>query len=279
MRWNRIELGSGNKISQVALHLAMLHLTCFGSGPRALLAFHGIGQDGSCFASFAELSISDEYTVYAVDLPFHGQTPWPFDATQPISKANWKSMIIRLLQENSIERFSVAGFSMGGKFALVTAELFPNRIDELWLLAPDGITVSPWYWLATHTAAGRWLYRLFVVRIRLLSRIGKPLVWLKLIDRSLLRFAESTLATREARLRVYRSWVTFRHIIPALTVLADSVNHHNVTTRIFLGAFDRVLPARYILPLTDRLHRYELAVLKTGHSRLVESVGKRVKGI
>ncbi len=257
----------------------MLHLTRFGSGPRALLAFHGIGQDGSCFVSFAESSISTDYTVYAVHLPFHGQTGWPFDATLPITKADWKTLIGRILQDNNIERFTVAGFSMGGKFALVTAELFPDRVDELWLLAPDGITVSPWYWLATHTAAGRWLYRLFVVRIRLLTRVGKPLVRLGLIDRSLLRFAESTLATREQRLRVYRSWVTFRHINPALNALTESLNRHNIKTRIFLGAFDRVLPARYVLPLTDRLHRYELTLLKTGHNRLVELVSGVLDGV
>ena len=257
----------------------MLHLTRFGNGPRALLAFHGIGQDGSCFASFAESSVNTDYTIYAVDLPFHGQTSWPFDAMNPISKTDWNVLITRILLENNIERFTVAGFSMGGKFALVTAELFPDRVDELWLLAPDGITVSPWYWLATHTAAGRWLYRLFVVRIRLLTRIGKPLVRLGLIDRSLLRFAESTLATREQRLRVYRSWVTFRHINPALTALADSLNRYNIKTRIFLGAFDRVLPAHYVLPLTDRLHRYELTVLKTGHNRLVDLVGGVLDGV
>ncbi len=251
----------------------MLHFTRFGNGPRALLAFHGIGQDGSCFISFTESSVSHEYTICAIDLPFHGQSFWTFDALQPINKSDWKVLIAKLLLENNIERFTVAGFSMGGKFALVTAELFADRIDELWLLAPDGITISPWYWLATHTAAGRWLYRLFIVRVRLLTRVGKPLVRLGLIDRSLLRFAESTLATREQRLRVYRSWVAFRRINPALNALADSLNRHNIKTRIFLGAFDRVLPARYILPLTDRLHRYELTVLKTGHNRLVELVG------
>ena len=257
----------------------MLHLTRFGNGPRALLAFHGIGQDSSCFASFTDSSVSDDYTIYAVDLPFHGQTVWPFEASRPITKTDWKTLISNILQEYNVERFTVAGFSMGGKFALVTAELFPDRVDELWLLAPDGITVSPWYWLATHTAAGRWLYRLFVVRIRLLTRIGKPLVRLGLIDRSLLRFAESTLATREQRLRVYRSWVMFRHINPALTALTDSLNRHNIKTRVFLGAFDRVLPARYVLPLTDRLHRYELTVLKTGHNRLVDLVGGVLDGV
>lgn len=257
----------------------MLHLTRFGNGSRALLAFHGIGQDGSCFASFAESSISTDYTIYAIDLPFHGQTTWLFDVTQPITKTNWKTLIASILRKNNIERFSVAGFSMGGKFALVTAELFADRMDELWLLAPDGITVSPWYRLATHTVAGRWLYRLFVVRVRLLTRMGKSLVRLGLIDRSLLRFAESTLSTREQRLRVYRSWVTFRHINPALTALTDSLNRHNIKTRIFLGAFDRVLPARYILPLTDRLHHYELTVLKTGHNRLVDLVGGVLDGV
>jgi pimeloyl-ACP methyl ester carboxylesterase len=249
----------------------MLHVTRFGNGPRALLAFHGIGQDGACFAPVS-LRPNSSFTVYAFDLPFHGQTPWAFDAANPISKTDWKLLINRFLAENNIEQFSVAGFSMGGKFALVTAELFAERIDELWLLAPDGITLSFWYWLATNTAAGRWLYRLFVVRVRLLSRVGRPLVQLGFINRSLLRFAESTLATREQRLRVYRSWVMFRKINPTLNIVAEALNHNSVKIRVFLGAFDRVLPAHYIEPLTQKLHHFELTVLKTGHNHLVENV-------
>ena len=37
-----------------------------------------------------------------------------------------------------------------------------------------------------------------------------------------------------------------------------------------MGAFDRIIPGSYILPLTDLLHQYELTALKTGHNHLIE---------
>ncbi|WP_266369270.1 alpha/beta fold hydrolase [Tellurirhabdus rosea] len=247
----------------------MLPVRQLSTGPRVLLAFHGIGQDCACFEPLAR-ALDGQYTVYSFDLFFHGLNRTLPDAA--LTKTRWQQILEEFLAAKGIQRFSVVGFSMGGKFALATAEVLTSRVDELWLLAPDGITVSPYYRLATETAAGRSLFRYFLKHMALFHRLGHFLSSLKLVDRSALRFAESTLSTPEQRERVYNSWIYFRDLRPDLNVLSTTLNHSAIRTRFFFGSFDRVLPVSFTTPLTRHLHSYELTVLKTGHHRLIEKV-------
>lgn len=246
-----------------------------GNGPAVLLAFHGIGQDHTCFAPFGA-SLAERFTIYSLDLFYHGQSSGLFGDTyidnEVLTKTYWKQLVTAFLDQHRISRFSVAGFSMGGKFALATAELFADQLDEVWLLAPDGITPSPWYQVATATRVGRSVFRYFLDHLSAFRSVGHFLVKAGIVDRSALRFAENTLATPEQRARVYRSWQCFRALGVAIDAWAELMNHKSVRVRIFLGYFDRILPRNYVSPLTKRLYAYELRVYKTGHNRLVEKV-------
>ena len=248
-----------------------------GNGPAVLLAFHGIGQDNTCFEPFAQ-SLAQSFTIFSFDLFYHGHSSCvhgeAYTDIELLTKSYWKQLLTAFLHEHEIQRFSVAGFSMGGKFAIATAELFADQLEELWLLAPDGITISPWYQLATHTRLGRVIFRYFLKHLSVFRRVGHLLTSMRLLDRSALRFAESTLATPEQRVRVYRSWLGFRTLGVNMVSFSDLMNHRPVRIRLFLGYFDRVLPMHYMLPLTKRLHAYELHVFKTGHNRLVQKVAE-----
>jgi len=252
----------------------MLPYHPLSTGPRVLLAFHGIGQDHGCFRPLGR-ALEGRYTVYACDLFFHGEQPVR-PKGEVLKKAAWQQLIRDFLSEHGIERFTVAGYSMGGKFALAAAEAFADRIDELWLLAPDGITVSPYYRLATGTAIGRSLFGFFLRHMAFFHQVGHALSALKLVDRSALRFAESTLSTPQQRERVYQSWLGFRKLSVDVRSLAETLNGSSVRTRFFLGYFDRVLPISFVFPLTRRLHAYELTVLRTGHHRLIEKAAERL---
>jgi pimeloyl-ACP methyl ester carboxylesterase len=85
-----------------------------------------------------------------------------------------------------------------------------------------------------------------------------------------MRFAELSLSTTRQRALVYAVWTQFRLIDPDIEVVATLLNQHRVRVRFFLGAFDRIIPSASILPLTNKLQRYELAVLRTGHNHLIE---------
>ncbi|MGV3559660.1 alpha/beta hydrolase [Larkinella arboricola] len=250
----------------------MLPVFKLSDGPVPLLAFHGIGQDHRVFEPLAR-ALEGRYAVYAFDLFFHGAQP----VTIPdgvLTKQTYAHIIRAFLHKHQIERFALIGYSMGGRFALATAEAFPEQTDELILLAPDGITVSPWYKLATGSGLGRWLFRYFLKHMSLFHRLGQFLISLRLINRSVLRFAETTLATTEQRELVYNAWIGFRHLRFNLQKLSGIFNQRFMRIRFFAGHFDQVLPVSLLTPLTRRLQSYELTVLKTGHNRLIEKVAR-----
>lgn len=244
-----------------------------GNGPAVLLAFHGFGQDHTAFSPL-ETATGNRFTLYSIDLFFHGNSR--YTGTGTLTKTNWRQLIDHFLQAQAIDRFSLMGFSLGGRFALATAEAFPDRLDQLLLIAPDGITFNQWYWLATESRLGRWLFRYTLRHLSLLTSLGHTLTALGLLNRTVMRFAEIALATPEQRTLVYQSWVQFRQIRSDSTLIANLLNNKRIRVRFFTGAFDRIVPASYILPLTQQLRHYELTVLKTGHNRLIELTAKQL---
>ena len=245
----------------------------FGSGPAVLVALHGFGQDSAVYKPFQSQPDS-QFTVYAIDLFLHGNSQ--FTGNHLLTKTDWQQLIGAFLASQKINRFSLMGFSLGGRFALTTLEAFANRVDQLWLIAPDGITRSFWYRLATSTPAGRWLFRYALRHLSVLTGPGHALVRVGLLNRTAMRFAELSLATPQQRQLVYDAWTQFRLIRPDLGSVTDRLNTHSIRVRFFTGAFDRIVPGRYILPLTDQLYQYKLTVLKTGHTHLIEQVAEQL---
>ncbi len=251
----------------------MLTGTTYGTGPVIWLAFHGIGQESSCFLPFGE-HLPATHTLYSLDLPFHG----PYEANDGwppvITPTYWQTVIADFLAEKKIDRFSVVGFSMGGRFALLTAQAFASRVDELWLLAPDGITPNPWYVLATGTGAGRWLLRNLLAHTALLLGLGRALVQVRLLPVGLLRFTEATLKTPDQRQQLYRAWVGFRRLMVPMPVFVRAIQQHQVRVGVYLGAYDVVLTRSATRPLEKLLPTCRLTILPTGHTSLVRRVSE-----
>ena len=126
-----------------------------GKSDRILLAFHGMGQDFSCFQKFAQ-TFENQYTTYLFDLPFHGKSEIN---ELIITKEIWKEYLSKFLQENQIKNFSIISFSMGGRFALATLEAFSDRIENAILLAPDGVTEDPFYYGAIRFSFTRNIFK------------------------------------------------------------------------------------------------------------------------
>lgn len=247
----------------------LLHCKIVGHGPKPLLAFHGIGQDHRCFLPLVNV-LEEQYTFYLFDLPFHGNSP-AMD-TEKLSMAEWKALINAFLGTHQLQTFSVAGFSMGGKFALATVQLFSEQIESCWLLAPDGITESPWYRLATRFWISKKLFKFFVSNVGNLKKLANPLVKLGLVEKSAVKFTQSTLSTPKQRERVYRSWIGFSTIRPDMPAVAAAILQYKIEVRLFLGKFDALLPASYVEPLTKRIPASQPIILPAGHHRLIEKV-------
>ncbi len=249
-----------------------LHYAKGGSGGRAMLMFHGFGQSLHVFQDWVA-HLEQEYTLYAFDLYFHGSSTWP--ARDPLEKADWKKILEQFFAQEKIDRFELAGFSMGGKFVLAATELFPARVDRVILIAPDGIKTSFWYSLATYPIATRALFKSMVLKPNRLYRLIKILRALHVVDRGLLRFAESQMNTEEKRRRVYYSWVYFRHLKFDVTRVSALLNQNNVSLLMITGRYDKIITTRNMAAFTKKVMRHKLVELEAGHNDLVVKAGSQ----
>ena len=237
-----------------------------GVGPTPMILFHGFGQDNSAFEPW-EADLSSQYTFFAFDLYFHGKSTWP--ERQALEKSFWLETMTRFLEKEGITNFEVAGFSLGGKFALAMIEGFPERISHVRLVAPDGVRTNFWYSLATYPTVMRHLFKSMVLkpgRFYTLARIFRSF---GLVNKGILRFAESQMNTEEKRRRVYCSWVYFRHLRFDQSRIAALINSHHFPVEVIAGHYDKVIPPKNLAPFAGLLRKGRFLVLETGHNDLI----------
>lgn len=248
-----------------------------GRGNRILLAFHGIGQDGaSCFQPF-EAHLGDVYTIYAFDLFFHGKSI--FSKGELVTKDLWQSIILDFLLKNNINKFDIAGFSMGGRFALATLEAFPDHIEKVFLIAPDGVSEHPLYGFATRFWLIRRVFEWSMQKPQPFFSVVNVARQVGLVNSSMQRFVQQVLNTPEKRQTVYNSWVNFRNLrfdIPALHQLASN---NNITVYLFVGEFDTLLKPAAVRKLAALLPANQYITLKSGHTKLVEHAASRISAL
>lgn len=251
---------------------ASLHYTVAGHGQKVLLAFHGYGQTNEHLREL-EAEFYENYTVYAFDLFYHGNSFW-HKKDEPLDKAFWADLMYEFLNSNGIKDFSLLGFSMGGKLVLCTLEKFPHRIEEVILIAPDGVKTSFWYSLATYPGIFRKLFRLMVVNPVFYKQFFSVLRRIGIVDRGLIRFASTQMASRDQRRRVYYSWMIFRKLRFDLRLLGFVMNQNNIRLKMFLGKFDRIILLKNMNRLIKKVKSVEVHLLNAGHSNLISSVAE-----
>ena len=113
-----------------------LHVESFGSG-KPLVMLHGWGMHGGIWGS-AVAQLADHYQVHCVDLPGYG-------ASSGLAHYNLEA-IVAALTAHFTEPVSVCGWSLGGQAALCWAQLAPQHVDKLVLVAttPRFVKCAGW---------------------------------------------------------------------------------------------------------------------------------------
>ncbi len=245
----------------------LLHYVKAGNGKHALLVFHGFGQDHTLYVTLLK-SLSKKYTLYIIDLFFHGKSQWN-EGEEPLKKSTWIGILDILLHEQQIQSFSILAYSLGGKFALATLEAYPQQIKEVFLIAPDGIKTSFWYSLATYPGIFRNFFKSMILHPERFSLIARKLNQIKLMDKGLIRFADFQMNSEAKRKRVYYSWVVFRHLEFDLKKIGTLINRHDIQLTMLFGKYDKVIRPENMNRLLKHVHHYRLEIIECGHTELV----------
>jgi pimeloyl-ACP methyl ester carboxylesterase len=263
---------SDNRHNFIALDSASLKYTIWSGGDKIMLCFHGFGQDHSAFKSVYE-AVKGTYTLYSFDAFFHGASEWQRGET-PLLTEDWLGFMSAFLEKEQINSFEVMGFSMGGKFALTTAQLFPERTEHLHLLSPDGIKTHFSYRFSGWLIPFRKLFKAQIKNPTAFRRFALIAGKLKLINAYGIRFIDTQLDTEFKRRQTYYSWVVFRHFMPDLQEIASLINSGKAGLTFYLGKYDKVLNKEEMQHLIKLLNDYELIEVESGHSQLIEKVSE-----
>ena len=108
------------------------------SGPPdapAVVLLHGFGSSLHTWDAWAK-GLATTHRVVRIDLPGSGLSP-P-DPAHDYRDERSLDMLIALMDSLGLKRTSLVGHSMGGRIAWTLAAKFPERVDKLVLVAPDG---------------------------------------------------------------------------------------------------------------------------------------------
>lgn len=110
------------------------------SAPHILL-IHGMGSAATAWKPLVPF-LQESFTLVAIDLPGHGQTPLRDD--QPMDPQSLARLVVKNVErELGIAEFHIVGNSWGGWVSLEIAAHFPEMTQSVIALAPAG------FWLAT----------------------------------------------------------------------------------------------------------------------------------
>jgi pimeloyl-ACP methyl ester carboxylesterase len=108
------------------------------SGPPdapAVVLLHGFGSSLQTWDVWAK-GLAATHRVVRIDLPGSGLSP-P-DPAHDYRDERSLDMLISLMDSLGLQHASLVGHSMGGRIAWTFAAKFPERVDKLVLVAPDG---------------------------------------------------------------------------------------------------------------------------------------------
>lgn len=245
-----------------------LQVSRYGEGSRAILAFHGFGQDSSVYREFEKI-IDSTYRIHSFDLPFHGNSRMDL-SEDGIGREMLRDFFTDYFRTNGITSYVLVGYSIGAKFVLNLVNFFPEMVERLILIAPDGLRINFWYRMATGTALSRRVFRFFMQHPGLFLKFSDLLVYLKLIHPSVGRFAKSQMSDEQNRQLIYDSWVNYRTLNLDIRKLGKVIGHHQIPVEIFLGEKDRLISADAVRPLIREFPHVQVHMLPVGHSRLIE---------
>lgn len=240
-----------------------------GAGSPVLFV-HGFGEFQEIW-SFNLESLSQDYLVYALDLPGHGlsQKP-PLDYTSTFMT----EFVVDFMQTLKIERASLIGHSAGGHTCLNIAINFPKNVEKLVLVDSGGLgdKVPIHYRLATLPLLGEIIIRPTIkagIKRGIKGAFYNPDIvkaeWVDLNHRY-----QKMPGAKEAMLSIIRSSATFtgpRHGL----LMTPKLHLVKSPTLIIHGADDRIVPVEYAQTASNLIPDSKLEVFaECGHCPHIE---------
>jgi pimeloyl-ACP methyl ester carboxylesterase len=255
--------------------LGKAHYHEYGTGAKPLLAFHGYGMTGRQF-HVLERSVLQQYHVYGFDHFFHGDSKLAGWTEQQIVAGMPKAMVRAYVEEwfnvYGRQRFSVMGYSIGANIALIIVEEFADMIDEVILMAPDGLSVYKGFDILRNNRVGKYFFRRITKSKWLAPKLLKGLHRAGLVDKSLFDIAYNEIDTEQKRLDVYYTLNLIRLLTPDTHKVASLINQYHIKCRLIFGKADNLFPKKAAEPFIAMINQPDVHELPLGHWLVIKQL-------
>ena len=246
----------------------------FGAGPKTAICFHGYGEEATTY-SFLDKYAGHQYTFYSINLPFHGNTEWKDGLN--FTQSDLSQIVEEILRQPDSElrtpnyKLTLIGFSLGGRAALCLCQTMPEKIEKLVLLAPDGLKVNFWYWLATQSWVGNKFFRFTMKYPGWFFSFLKLLNKLRLVNASIFKFVNYYIGDAEVRQLLYDRWTTLSKLNPDIKHIKNIIGKNKIQVRLVYGMHDRIILSSVGERFKKEIEEYcTLSVIQSGHQVLHE---------
>ncbi|MGK0365222.1 MAG: pimeloyl-ACP methyl ester carboxylesterase [Saprospiraceae bacterium] len=230
----------------------------FGRGKKLLIALPGYANEADLFLKIAS-ALLDEFTVIALDLPWHGETKITADDFRKEDFiAVLKGVITNFPEMTAVE---FMGYSYGGRLSLGILSKF--NISRLWLIAADGLEA-------------RRGYNFFPVTLRrLLSDLMRQPHWflkmlsflhkIRIVPKYTHRFMTHHLGNEENKSRLLGTWIFTADFVSNQKELLQSLQEKQIPVVLIYGRQDKIIHSEGGLKLKDNYPLAEVHFIEARH--------------
>jgi pimeloyl-ACP methyl ester carboxylesterase len=236
-----------------------------GNGKKILITFHGFGQNSDSFQPIEKAF--PNYQFIHINLFFHGKSHLD-PHHRPLSLSRWIAIFDAFLKHENITSFSLAGFSIGCRFIYSISQKYADRINNIFLLAPEGEKFNFWYGISVSVFP--WLLKYFILHPHLFFSILQMMESLNIINKTTVKFAKSQMKLRSQRWQVMSTWLNFRLLKLSLKHWSNIINQHDISIQIMIGTGDYIVPAKGAINIQRQLQKGKLHRVKANHYNLIK---------
>jgi pimeloyl-ACP methyl ester carboxylesterase len=249
----------------------------FGSGPRTLIAFHGFNNNAHDFESLGRIA-GNIYTTISINIFFHGGSHVQDRMiTNGFSIENLRQLFLEICNIRITEKYTLLGYSLGGRICMKLFELFPEKTEKIILLAPDGIKISPFYSFFAKTPMGRSMLKNAVYKPGVFNAVADFLRKVRIVSEKKYQFAKNNFENKGRRERVYQVWLTLRNVQSDMKIIRQLLKQYNIKMHLFFGKYDKIIPPELGINFRKGMEdQISLHILEEGHRLIRPEVLQKV---
>ncbi len=249
-------------------HQSTISYLKIGQGKRLLIALHGFGEEAASFMLICQ-ALEQKFTVIAIDLPFHGQTQW---LQEEFTLQDFIHIFQAISAQEQQSHFSLLGYSFGGRIAMSILFYLAPQIEQLFLIAPDGLNTKVLSTMMLVPVPIRQALR------QRLVQSGKLRQWLLLQSKKerlpiyVRQFIRHQLNSPERIEMAFQCWISANHFQLTISKVKHHLQQYQTPTHLYLGKRDKIIPIKSGLSLAQNLPNVHVHLLDTGHRMLGDTL-------